>query len=226
MGKLLKKDLKKVSDAIDAFTDDDKAKYMAELEEKKEITLNVDGQDFKLDTELITIEQKEKTMTDEPFVPHVIEPSFGIGRILYCIFEHTFRIRPQDAQRTYFNFPIILAPAKCVLLPLMKKDELNKKTQEMKSLLTRASITSKIDDSGQNVGKRYARTDECGIPYAFTVDFTSLEDDTVTMRELDTMKQVRLPIKEAPEVLNELTSGLKTWSDILAKYPNVEQESK
>ena len=224
MGKILKKDLKKVSDAIDAFTDEDKAKYMAELAEKKEMTLTIDGQDFKLDSELITIEQKEKMMTEEKFVPHVIEPSFGIGRILYCIFEHSFKMR--DAQRTYFNFPINLAPAKCVLLPLMKKEELNNKTAEIKTLLTRASIAAKIDDSGQNVGKRYARTDECGIPYAFTVDFTTLEDDTVTMRELDTMKQIRLPIKEVPAELNELSAGFKTWADMLAKYPNVEQESK
>lgn len=61
-------------------------------------------------------------------------------------------------------------------------------------MLTRAGIMSKIDDSGQAVGKRYARTDECGIPYAFTIDFTTLEDDTLTMRELETMKQVRLPL--------------------------------
>ena len=58
----------------------------------------------------------------------------------------------------------------------------------MKTLLTAAGLSSKIDDSGQTVGKRYARTDECGIPFAFTVDFDTLENATVTMRELDTMK--------------------------------------
>ena len=58
----------------------------------------------------------------------------------------------------------------------------------MKKLLNRSGISSKVDDSSQSVGKRYARTDECGIPYAFTVDFDTVEDNTVTMRELDTMK--------------------------------------
>ena len=62
------------------------------------------------------------------------------------------------------------------------------KVQEIKSLLTKAGLSAKIDDSGVSVGKRYARTDECGIPYAFTVDFETLEDQTITMRELDTMK--------------------------------------
>jgi glycyl-tRNA synthetase len=128
MGKLYKKDLKKIIEAIEAFTDEEKLKYMAELEEKGEITLNAEGQEFKITKDLLQIEHKERMVGEEKFIPHVIEPSFGIGRILYCIFEHSFKIRPQDAQRTYFNFPIILAPAKCVLLPLMTKPELIKKT--------------------------------------------------------------------------------------------------
>ena len=94
MGKLFKKDLKKVNEAIDSFTDEDKAKYMAELAEKGEITLTADGQEFKVSKDLLTIEQKERMVNEEKFVPHVIEPSFGIGRILYCIFEHSFKIRP------------------------------------------------------------------------------------------------------------------------------------
>jgi len=60
--------------------------------------------------------------------------------------------------------------------------------------LTRAGITSKIDDSGQSIGRRYARTDECGIPFAITVDFDTLSENTVTIRDLDTMKQVRMPV--------------------------------
>ncbi len=61
--------------------------------------------------------------------------------------------------------------------------------------MTKAGISSKIDDSGQTIGKRYARTDECGIPFAITVDFDTLNDETVTLRELNTMKQVRLKVR-------------------------------
>jgi len=65
---------------------------------------------------------------------------------------------------------------------------LNEKVQQLRKLLLEEGLSSKVDDSGQSVGKRYARTDECGIPFAFTIDFDTIEENTVTMRELDTMK--------------------------------------
>jgi glycyl-tRNA synthetase len=80
----------------------------------------------------------------------------------------------------------------------MTKPDLVKKSYELKQLLTAAHMSSKLDDSGQTVGKRYARTDECGIPFAFTIDYDTLQDNTVTMREIDTMKQIRLPMADAP----------------------------
>ena len=106
----------------------------------------------------------------------------------------------------------------------MTKPDLVKKSYELKTLLTAAGLSSKLDDSGSTVGKRYARTDECGIPYAFTIDFDTLEDNTVTMREIDTMKQIRLPISETPKVLNDLVHNVILWSDCLAKYKNVEEK--
>ena len=72
-------------------------------------------------------------------------------------------------------------------------------------------VTSKVDDSGVTVGKRYARTDECGIPFAITVDFDTLKDETVTIRDLDSMKQVRLPIAEVADNVNAMTNGLIKW---------------
>jgi glycyl-tRNA synthetase len=155
-------------------------------------------------------------------VPHVIEPSFGIGRIIYCIFEHCFRVREKDAQRTYFDFPAAISPVKCSLLPLMAQAMFVPKVQELKTLLTKSGLSSKVDDSGQTVGRRYARTDEMGIPYAFTIDHDTLNDNTVTMREMNTMKQIRLPIPDAAPALLDLTSGRSSWSEMLAKYPNVE----
>lgn len=65
---------------------------------------------------------------------------------------------------------------------------MNEKVQQLRKLLLEEGLSSKVDDSGQSVGKRYARTDECGIPFAFTIDFDTIEENTVTMRELDTMK--------------------------------------
>ena len=82
-------------------------------------------------------------------------------------------------------------------------------------MLIKAGISNKVDDSGVTVGKRYARTDECGIPFAITVDFDTLEDDTVTLRELDSTKQIRLPIGELAQLLIDLTSEYTTWGDVV-----------
>jgi len=188
------------------------------MEAEKKIT--VEG--IELTEDLIKFEEKERTVIEEKYVPHVIEPSFGLGRIMYCIFEHCFKVRPQDAKRTYFEFPLSVAPVKCTLLPLMAQDKFVPKIRELKKLLTQAGVSSKVDDSSQTVGKRYARTDECGIPYAFTIDHTTIEDDTVTMREMDTMKQIRISLHDASSIMADLIHGRQTWADMLAKYPNVE----
>lgn len=93
-------------------------------------------------------------------------------------------------------------------------------------MLTRAGVSSKIDDSGQTIGKRYARTDECGIPFAITVDFDTLKDETVTLRDLDTMKQVRMPIKDLSDNITKLSYALKTWDDVCKEYPAFESAAK
>jgi len=85
-------------------------------------------------------------------------------------------------------------------------------------MLNRATITSKVDDSSQTLGKRYARTDECGIPFAVTVDSRTFEDDTVTVRELHSMKQIRLPVGELAKLLTDLSNVLTTWEESVEKY--------
>ena len=72
---------------------------------------------------------------EEKYIPSVIEPSFGIGRIVYCIFEHCFKIRADNATRTYFYFPPLIAPLKCSILPLMDNPEMNKKVQEISKFI-------------------------------------------------------------------------------------------
>jgi len=88
----------------------------------------------------------------------------------------------------------------------------------LKTLLTRAGLPAKVDDSSGTVGKRYARTDEQGIPFAFTVDFETLENQTVTMRELDSMNQIRLPIADTVQVLQSLVNGTWKWAQLVEKY--------
>ena len=170
IGTTFKRNSKPVNEMVEKWTEEDKKKYFTEMATNNEITLPIGDDGIKLTSEFITLEQKERTVIEEKYTPHVIEPSFGIGRIIYCVFEHCFKVRAKDAQRTYFDFPIQVAPIKCSLLPLMSQPIFTPKIKELKALLTKANISSKLDDSGTSVGKRYARTDECGIPYAFTID--------------------------------------------------------
>ncbi len=122
------------------------------------------------------------------FVPSVIEPSFGIGRIIYCMFEHCFYTR-QDA-RTVFKFTPVVAPVKATVFPLLQRAELNEVATRVASSLTAAGLATVIDTTGTTIGKRYARTDEIGVPFAVTVDYDTLKDDTVTVRDRDSMAQV------------------------------------
>lgn len=116
-------------------------------------------------------------------------------------------MREEDAQRTYFDFPVQIAPIKCSILPLISKPALDKKVLELKTMMTAAGISSKVDDTGVTVGKRYARTDECGIPFAFTVDFDTVDKNLVTMRQLNTMTQTQFPMKNATAVILSLLHG-------------------
>ncbi|MDO8055295.1 MAG: glycine--tRNA ligase [Candidatus Hermodarchaeota archaeon] len=136
----------------------------------------------------------------EKVVPHVIEPSFGIDRIVYAVLEHTYRPKNDRRDWSWFELPPSLAPYKAVILPLLNRPELEE-------LATRIFVESKeeglavlYDDRGR-IGRRYARADEIGIPLAVTVDPESLEDDSATIRHRDTAEQTRHPVKEIPALL-------------------------
>ena len=90
----------------------------------------------------------------------------------------------------------------------------------------KAGVSSKVDDSGVSVGKRYARTDECGIPFAITVDFDTVKDETVTLRGLDSMKQIRLPLADLSSLILNLANAQSTWEEAVAKYGLYESANK
>ena len=83
-----------------------------------------------------------------------------------------------------------------------------------------------MDDTGQSIGKRYARTDEIGIPFGITVDFKTLEDETVTLRELHTMKQLRVPLKEVSPIIAALSQNDDTWEEVCKRYPFFESKDE
>jgi glycyl-tRNA synthetase len=142
-------------------------------------------------------------VTNERYVPYVIEPSLGADRVVLAFLTDAYDEEVVDAEkndvRTVLRLHPALAPYKCAVLPLQKglvdtADEIYAKM--MKKFPTTYDVTGSI-------GKRYRRQDEIGTPYCVTVDFQTVEDGTVTVRDRDTMEQIRVPVDEAIKYIAE-----------------------
>jgi glycyl-tRNA synthetase len=133
-----------------------------------------------------------------PFIPHVIEPTFGVDRNLLAVLCNAYtEDEVEGEKRIFLKLPANLAPVKAAVFPLLKnKPELVAKAKEVHKML-RKQIDGEVmfDDNG-NIGKRYRRQDEIGTPHTVTIDFQTLEDDTVTVRHRDTTEQTRQKISE------------------------------
>ena len=136
--------------------------------------------------------------TNKKFVPHVIEPSFGVERALMAVLSSAYREDEQNgSKRVYLALPEHLAPVKFAVSPLLKnKPELVEKAREIYADLSKKNPGRVMWDDNGNIGKRYRRQDEIGTPHCVVVDFQTLEDDTVTIRERDTTEQRRVKVEE------------------------------
>ena len=136
--------------------------------------------------------------TNEKFVPHVIEPSFGVERALMAVLSSAYREDEQNgSKRVYLALPEHLAPVKFAVSPLLKnKPELVEKAREIYANLSKKNPGRVMWDDNGNIGKRYRRQDEIGTPHCVVIDFQTLEDDTVTIRERDTTEQRRVKVEE------------------------------
>lgn len=133
----------------------------------------------------------------ESFIPHVIEPSFGVERLILAVLSAAYTEDEINGEkRTYLKLPADLAPVKIAVSPLLKnKPELVEKAMEVYKILKAEAGEVMWDDNG-NIGKRYRRQDEIGTPYCVTIDFDSIQDGTVTLRNRDTTQQERVKIDE------------------------------
>jgi len=133
----------------------------------------------------------------KPFLPHVIEPSMGVERLVLAVLASAYSEDEQGGEkRIYLKLPTELAPYKVAVCPLAKnKPELVKKAREIYKTLKDEYGNVMWSDTG-NIGKNYRRADEIGTPYCVTVDFDTLEDDTVTLRHRDTTEQKRVKIED------------------------------
>jgi glycyl-tRNA synthetase len=160
--------------------------------------------------EHLAFEEVEEVVRGEKIFPHVIEPSYGIDRIVYSVLLHCFQ---EEEDKSYFKLANDIAPVQVSVFPLLNKGELSTKAIGIKDSLREKGFIAEYDASG-TIGRRYARSDEIGVPYAITIDHDSLEDEQVTIRNRDDSKQTRIPVSKVEDVVADLLSSKIKFQDI------------
>jgi len=138
------------------------------------------------------------------FIPHVLELSFGVDRNIYAFLDIFFK---EEKERQLFLFPSSIAPVQVAVFPLVSKDELPKKAKHVYNLL-KDDFRVIYDEKG-SIGRMYRRVDEIGCNAMITIDYDSLNDDSVTIRNRDDMKQIRVKFKDLKDVLEKFLGGEK-----------------
>lgn len=221
LGKTFKANQRAVSRALEAH-----AESWADFEpiatalESDEGKATVDG--FEITKGMVTWKKTTKKVREIKFTPSVIEPSFGMGRILYSLLEHSFYQRDADEQRCVMRFNPRVAPQKCAVLPISSGAEVNAVVDQIAADLLENDMATRVDKSTASLGRRYSRSDEVGVPFAVTVDFDTLKDGTVTLRERDSTVQVRMPKSDVTRLIFDFVYGRVTWEEVLSKYPVVQ----
>ncbi|EPS39625.1 hypothetical protein H072_6573 [Dactylellina haptotyla CBS 200.50] len=221
LGPKFKKDAKAVEERLAQCSNQkEREQWAEEFKNGNSISVIVDGVG-KLDigSDLITVEKRKRTESIREYTPNVIEPSFGIGRILYSLMEHVFWSREEDVNRAVLSFPPTIAPTKVLLVPLSNNPAFVPLANSISAQIRKLGISSRVDASGATIGKRYSRNDELGTPFGITIDFQSIKDNTITLRERDTTKQVRGTIDEVLQSLKRLVDGVEEWEETMTKLP-------
>ena len=153
------------------------------------------GESVTVEPQHVKRNQRTEVVTGEWFIPHVVEPAFGIDRIIWHILDHAYdEISKGDDLYTVLRLNQSVAPVDFCVFPLFEKDGMGEVAKSINAnLCSKLGIISMYDSSG-SIGRRYARADEIGVPFCITVDHQSLEDSTVTLRDRDTGEQKRVSI--------------------------------
>lgn len=194
LGPLFKNDAVKIKELLENLD-------AKEIKNKDFVILNFEGKEINISKDCFGIVKISEKVSGENIIPHVIEPSYGIDRIFYAVLEHSYYER-EDSKYNVLKLKPNIAPIKLGIFPLMAKDGLDIKAKQIDKMLRNANIITFYDENG-SIGKRYARMDEIGTPICVTVDYQSLENNTVTIRDRDTTKQVRVKISELVKKIKE-----------------------
>ncbi|WP_135664923.1 glycine--tRNA ligase [Halorhabdus rudnickae] len=197
-----------VADALAELAESDPDAF-----EGEEVTVEVDDESYTVPVEKTGFAIEEITESGEHVTPHVVEPSLGIDRALYTALDHSYREDEIDGEeRTYLALPPEVAPTTVGVFPLMDKDGLGERARELAATLRDAGLSVAYDDSGA-IGRRYRRQDEIGTPYCVTVDYDTLEDGTVTIRDRDSTAQRRVAVDDLAATIDALVAGEDDFED-------------
>jgi glycyl-tRNA synthetase len=153
---------------------------------------------------------QKTTVRGKRFIPHVVEPSFGCDRLFYVALEYAYR---QKDDRVVLSFPRSIAPIQVAIYPLMGKDGMDTKAKEVQKQLACEGFMTDYDETG-SIGRRYARADEAGVQLGITIDYDTLENGTVTIRDRDSWQQVRTPITDLPKLLHKYFECKANFTDL------------
>lgn len=176
--------------------------------------IDVDGEKIHIPPELFEVRDEILEVHGEDIVPHVIEPSYGIDRMCYAVLEQAYDEDIADGEsRTVLRLTPCVAPVQVAVFPLMNRDGLDTIAMEVTRTLHKKGVLAEYDDSGA-IGRRYRRQDEIGTPFAVTIDYQTKDDRTVTIRDRDSMKQVRIAIDRISETICDLVNGSAQFSSL------------
>ena len=176
--------------------------------------IEINGEKIHIPANLFEVRDEVIDIRGEDIVPHVIEPSYGIDRMCYAVLEQAYDEDIVDGEaRTVMHLSPNVAPVQVAVFPLMTRDGLDTIAHEITRTFHKKGILAEYDDSGA-IGRRYRRQDEIGTPFAITVDYDTKENNTVTLRDRDSMKQVRITIAKLPETIGALVDGTITFTSL------------
>ena len=203
LGPIYKGKAKAISEAISAMP------LSAIVDGKLKVT--VDGEEIELGSEFFQVIKRTEKVAGERVIPHVIEPSHGLDRIFYTVLEHAYDYDEKEDYVVMHMAPAV-APIKVGVFPLMEKDGLDDMAKRIYESVHTHRVEAYYDGSG-TIGRRYARMDEVGTPWCITVDYDSLQDGTVTIRDRDSKEQKRIPSADAARIIDDLLAG-KSFADL------------
>ena len=209
-----------VASALEELADRNPAAFEGDT-----VEVRVGGETRVVESDVANFRIEERTISGEHITPHVIEPSFGVDRTVYTVLAHAYsEDEVADETRTYLSLEPDVAPTDVGVFPLVSNvPELVDRADAIVEDLRGAGFSVTYDDSG-SIGRRYRRQDEVGTPFCVTVDRDGLEGDgpdTVTVRERDSARQVRLPVESLATELAAVMDGDTTFDGLVAAYDAV-----